>query len=367
MSRAWLISANVLLLLCSTFGIALASDESSFRIQESGYWTCETGPSPCVYWLDDSRVIFNGAKPDDIQQSHDVRRVWNHAIYVWDLNTNAVSKYGDARRATLCYADGYIRYERQEGDETVTYAGPLGKEAEIRRRRMNEPVTQAEEEIGWNTHLSCGAYLPPLPYPLPGHKIGLKKGRGFLYLGDMTRASKSQPVSYFRDGATKGLDLPMARWQLSPPTVVPSRLDATYLLYGPHRAHQSAGWDLCPKVAISRTIYQLALDGTTSKIAIPAHEKFRCYVSRFDLVRGGILVFKGGGHTRNLDLSRLYLVSNNKIVEVIRGVITDHNVSPNGCRLAVAVSSAKDRWRPSSAPIYRGHLKVVDFCRGGAR
>jgi len=278
-----------------------------------------------------------------------------------------VSKYGDARRATLCYADGYIRYERQEGDETVTYAGPLGKEAEIRRRRTNEPVRQAEEEIGWNTHLSCGAYRPRPPYPLLGHKIGLTKGHGFLYLGDMTRASKSQPVSYFQDGASKSVDLPMARWQLSPPTVVPSRVDTSYLLYGPHRPHQGAGWNLCPKVAVERTIYRLALDGITSKIAIPAHETFRCYVSRFDLVRGGVLVFKGGGATRNLDLSRLYLINDNKIVEVIRGVITDHNVSPNGCRLAVAISSAKDRRRPSSAPIYRGHLKVVDFCQAGER
>jgi hypothetical protein len=348
------------------FGVSMfaaSRSEAGFVVRESGYWTCETGPSPCVYWLDDSRVIFNGAKPDDILLSQEGRRVWNHANYIWNLNTNAVSRYGDARRATLCYADGYVRYERQEGDEFVTYAGPIGREAAIRRRAKNEPVRQAEEEIGWNTQLSCGAYLPRSPYPLSGQKIGLKKGHGFLYLGDQTRDSKSKPVGYFRHGASTSLDLPIARWQLSPATVVPSRIDASYLLFGPQRSHQGAGWNLCPEVAVERTLYRLALDGNTSEITIPAHESFRCYVSRFELVRGGVLVFKGGGHTRNLDLSKLYFIDGDKIIEVVRGVITDHDVSPNGCRLAVAVSSAKDARRPSSAPIYRGHLKVVDFCR----
>src|SRR5687767_2668722 len=61
------------------------SKKSEFPILESGYWTCESGSRRCIYWLDNERIIFNGSRPDDIELTSDGRRVWRHAIYIWNL------------------------------------------------------------------------------------------------------------------------------------------------------------------------------------------------------------------------------------------------------------------------------------------
>src|SRR5687768_2042409 len=103
------------------------SKKSEFPILESGYWTCEAPKGgSCVYWLDNHRVIFNGAKPGDMETLPDGRRVSRHAIYIWDLRTNSVTKYADAARSVLCHADGYIRYTRKDGLYNVVLAGALG-------------------------------------------------------------------------------------------------------------------------------------------------------------------------------------------------------------------------------------------------
>jgi hypothetical protein len=241
----------------------------------------------------------------------------------------------------------------------------MGREVET-PKHVNDRAGSTKETTGWNTDLSCGAYLPELPRDLPGHKLGLSKGDGFLYFGDAAPAARTLPILYFPHGAAKGIELPIPRWQLRPVSI--SRMASrSYLLYGPHRERPSSGWNICPKSPVERTIYLLSPDGTVKRILIPAEEALRCYVDRFDVVRAGVLVFKGGGHVRDLDLSRLYLLRKSRLVEVTHGVISDHHASPNGCRLALGISSTDDPKRPTSAPTYRGHLKVIDFCSKGEK
>ena len=86
---------------------------------------------------------------------------------------------------------------------------------------------------------------------------------------------------------------------------------------------------------MEKTIYRVSPDGQFKSIRIPAHSKLRCYVSRFGVVQKGILIQTGGGHIRNLDLSRLYLLQDNRLSEVIQGVISTRKASPDGCRLAL--------------------------------
>ena len=343
-----------------------AGQIAKFPTQESGYWTCVSGRHKCIYWLDDERVLFNGAHPDEVSVRGDGHREWRHANYVWSLRENRITKLADAQRASLCYSEGFVRYEQFQGDELVVKSGVLGEEKEV-ERLPNRGIGRARyKHVGWDTDISCGQYLPQTSLELRGHKVALGKGDGFLYLGDGTPSSLTEPVLYFPDGQETGTALPIQRWQLRPATVLRIRPTHTYLVYGPYRRGHLGGIVACPETRHERNLYILTVDGSIKTIVVPALEPLRCYTRRFDLARDGVLAFSGGGHSTDLDRGRLYLLAESTLFEVVRGVVTDYAVSPSGCRIAVGIGSKDDRGRPPN-PTYRGHLKVINLCSQGER
>jgi hypothetical protein len=370
----WMLLSGLLALSCVSPSVIAQSLEdvgrklgllpNDFPIQESGYWTCDSGPGECVYWLDNNRVIFNGSHPSEIEKTPDGLRVWTHRIFIWNLKTNAVTRYADADKRSLCVVDGYIHYRRTAGDDVITLAGPIGKEVEIERRKKGEYPKPDPQLHGWNTRLSCHRYLPKVASPLLGAKVALKQGDGFLYFG--STMSDRAPVSYFRDGSTEEVQLPVERWKVTPTTVIRIEFDQSYLLFGPYRESAERGISQCPRKPVERQIYRLTTDGKLSAIAIPADRKLQCHVTRYAVLRDGIVVQTGAGHATNLDLSVSYLLRGGLIREVVRGVVNEYAVSPNGCLLAVGISTDGDNRKPVSGAFVRGHLKVIDFCAKGA-
>jgi hypothetical protein len=341
------------------------SKQPEFPIRESGYWTCEAPIGSCVYWLDNDRVIFNGAKPGDMETLPDGRSVSKHAIYIWDLNTNAVSKYADATRSILCYADGYIRYGRKDGAYNVVLAGPFGKEVEISRTHDKDRFAKRGEESTFLNRFTCKTYKQSEISPLPGARIPLKEGHGFLYLGAINSPDERiRPIVYFRHGAADGFPLPIMRWQSSSSGVRRSEFDDSYIIWGQPEFDRN---DACLRPGTEREIFRLRLNGHVNAIVIPSDKRLRCYFNRFDTVVLGVLALGGGGHVQNLDLSKLYLLRNDQVTLVTTGVITDYRVSPDGCRMAVGISSNDDPRKPITAATYRGHLKVIEFCAKGGK
>lgn len=344
--------------------------KSGFPIRESGYWTCERLRTHCIYWMDNDRIMFNGVKRGDFEVTSEGRNVPRHAIYVWDLRSGVVTKYADAAKGSLCFVDGYIRYRRIEGDEAVVMAGLLGRENEVERRKRSERGEPDPEESGWNrqewgwnTDLSCYKHRPPHLEPLAGLKIALKEGHGFLYVGTRDSADdRRKPIVYFTEKAAQ-IRLPAMRWQISTSSIRRSEFDNSYVFWG--RAEPD--WnDACLRPGAERKIFRLTPDGRTEEISIPANEEVRCHVNYFALVRTGVVVQSGAGHVRNLDLSRLFLLQDGRIKEVARGTVSDQSVSPDGCRMAVGISSNDDPGKPRAA-LNAGHLKVIDFCAKGER
>jgi hypothetical protein len=315
------------------------------------------------YWLDNDHVIFNGSHPSEIEKTPDGRRIWTHRIFIWNLKTNTVTRYADADKRSLCVVDGYIHYRRTEGDEVITLAGPMGKEVEIERRRKGEYPKPDPQLHGWNTRISCHRYLPKVASPLPGSKVALKQGDGFLHLGSM---NDTAPVRYFRDGEATVIDLPVERWKVTSTSVTRSEFDNSYIFFGPYRESEKRGVNLCPPKPVERHIYRLTNDGKLTTISIPSDRKLRCYVSRYAMLRPGVAIQTGAGHATKLDLSVLYLLRHGQVIEVVRGVMNEKAVSPNGCLLAVGISSEGDKRKPISGALARGHLKVIDFCAKGA-
>jgi hypothetical protein len=339
---------------------------SPFPIKESGYWTCSMGIRECVYWLDNERVIFNGTNPAEFENGADGQRTWKkQGIFIWNLKTNAITKHADAyaERGSLCVDGGYIRYNRLDGEEVVTLAGTLGKEVEIARRGKGEYPKEDPKLHGWNTWLSCGRYLPNGAPPMLGGKVALKDGDGFLYFGTMNDRAL---VQYFRHGSLVGTELPVERWKVMSTSVMRTEFDDSYVFFGPYRESEKRGTSSCMPKPTERHLYRLTPStGTFSTISIPALPEFRCNVYRYAIVRNGVVIQTGAGHATNLDLSVSYLLRHGKVVEAIVGVVNEQAVSPNGCLLALGISSDRDKRKPVGA-FHRGHLKVIDFCAKGA-
>ncbi|HKU52148.1 MAG TPA: hypothetical protein VJQ25_06760, partial [Nitrospira sp.] len=322
--------------------------KTGFPIHESGHWTCLRGRGPCVYWLDNDRVIFNGSRPNDLETTPDGRQVSRHAIYIWDLKGGNVTKYADAERAFLCYADGYIRYERKEPPYTIHIAGTLGKEVEIARTNDKEP---SRSEMAWTNRFTCRTYRQSEISPLPGAKVPLDEGHGFIYLGKSTLGpERMDPVVYYPEGDQKGIELPIARWQVTSSNITSTEFDNSYILTGKQRSNSS---DRCVPKGFSQRVYRLRLSGTLETISLPPRDALRCIeVGGVREVRIGLSVYVNNGLIHQ---SGLYLVDQSRVEKLVSGWVPDAQVSPNGCRLAAGISSEGDPLKPT-APSYRGHL-----------
>jgi hypothetical protein len=341
-------------------GRATKLTKTGFRIQESEYWTCLSGRGSCVYWLDNDRVIFNGSRPNDLETTPDGRQVSRHAIYIWDLKSGSVTKHADAGRAFLCYAGGYIRYERKEPPYTLHIAGTFGKEEEISRTNDKQP---SRSEMTWTNRFTCRTYRQSEISPLPGAKVPLREGHGFIYLGMHSLGpERMDPVIYYPEGNQKGIELPIARWQVTLFNITSTDFDNSYILTGNQLPHSS---DRCVPKGFSRRVYRLRLNGSLETISLPPRESLRCYVEVGGVreVRTGLTVYINNGRING---SALYLVHQNRMEKVTSGWIPDARVSPNGCRMAAGISTDDDPLKPP-APSYRGHLKVIDFCTKGGK
>ena len=163
------------------------------------------------------------------------------------LKADTIKKYADATQGSLCYSDGYIRYSRREGAKVVVFEGAFGTETSRIVRKDAAPVKS--EDQGWNTDLSCNRYRPTPPQPLPGMKIALKEGHGFLYFGtDSSLSEKRQPVMYFLEILVKTKsNYPWLDGKCFHLRVIRSDFDNSYLLFGPHRRNETSGVDCVPR------------------------------------------------------------------------------------------------------------------------
>jgi hypothetical protein len=305
-------------------------------------------------------VIFNGSRPNDVETLPDGRVVSKHAIYIWDVKSGSVTKYADAERASLCYADGYISYSRKEASQTVHIAGPFGKEIVTPRLEEKEPSNSKSAEMVWVNRFTCKPYRQSEISPLPGTRIPLKTGHGFLYLGVRDpREERYKRIVYYPGGERAGVELPIERWQVISSGVTATHFNNSYLLAGDQISNSS---DSCVPKGFSRRVYRLSLNGVVETISLPARGELRCYVGAGSVreVRAGMTVYVHTGLLRN---SRLYFIDQGALAELARGWLPVVQVSPDGCRIAAGISSDDDPLKPTS-PLYRGHLKVIEFCAG---
>lgn len=92
---------RVLAALSTALAFAIANaeirDVRGYEIKDSGFIGRASGISGDIYWLDNNKIIFIGAKPGEIVEPTPGLRFPKYKLYLWDEKTGATKALREGR------------------------------------------------------------------------------------------------------------------------------------------------------------------------------------------------------------------------------------------------------------------------------
>lgn len=311
------------------------------------------GPNDLV-WLDERRVMFVAALPENVVESR--------GIFIWDVVANTVESY--SKHIRFCYADGYIvahgvEQRRQDSELSalvpVRY-GQFGKE-------IND-VCDTKTRKGCPPPLQNNRSCKPNNYPVHARPIGPGWGVQFELKNDdgaVLHAIRSQsegrgsPTMLLNRYFPGGLRLPFS--DVPSYSVTYAEFERRYAFVPQYPADgtksSSSNW---PK-GYSQPVYLVSPKGDVELISVP-------WRAEWDLIRRAApsragLVFEGsGGYAQQW--GGLFLFNGSEVVELDRGRVERWEVSPDGCRMAFAIINDYGKTRN----VRFNSIKSINFCVG---
>jgi len=337
-------------------------------VDDTGYEIIHRTLTPSLYWLDNDRLLFEGANTTDMNEAvatkdpHRVERL--KKLYIWDAKTRSVKFYAEGSR--LCVSNGTLHYTVRTDKSAgirVTKIGPLGLEKEI-----TEPLPTKEElstrsqmarvysSITCETHLR--SELSP-PAPQRRRIIVLREGDGYLDAGpDVTlklieeiRANGPGHIKLFQRGNPTPIELPITLEQEPGRPTYSEFLGAYFTLPKPKGSNPGLVTDW-PK-GVPFTVYIFSRTGRTTSVNIPYDGLVNIYAVQ--PTRQG-WIFGGGNIYRSLGL---YLFGNGKLSKLDAGSVSETAVAPNGCLASVAI---QNKHLEMGTP---KNIRIFDFCEKG--
>lgn len=316
-------------------------------ITATGYEVFE--PVISIAWIDNTQLLFAGSKSagmDATRTSFEPTK-----LYIWNDTTKSVRVYAeDALEKRFCYAHGKISYRLRvdkAAGKQVMREGPIGAEKEIERRFPQQGVS---------SRFTCRTHSVSELVPLPPRGVVaiLREGDGYIGLGptDM-KEFQTHPLNLALFPAKNN----------SKPIWLPIRKDEEVGGYGTGYSEYRRAYVLPPLQLIPgrgpgnwptdepRVVYLVSAEGQVERVSLSPTNIFR--VPR--LTKSGWIY--GGGDFRT---AGLYLYDGKKATRVEAGGIVEIEVSPDGCKAAVAIHNRYlDK---GSTPV---NLKIFNFCPGG--
>lgn len=337
-------------------------------VYDTGYEIVDWTLMPSLYWIDNDRLLFEGANTSDMNEAmatKDPRQVEREKkLFIWDAKTRSVKFYAEGSR--LCVSNGTLHYTVRTDKSAgirVKKIGPLGLEKEI-----TEPLPTKEElsprsqmarvfsSITCETHLRS-ALSPPAPQRR--RIVVLREGDGYLDAGpDGTlelikeiRATGPGHIKLFQPGNTTPIELPITLEQEPGRPTYSEFLGAYFTLPKAKGSNPGLATDW-PK-GLPFTVYVFSRTGQTKSEDIPYDGLVNIYAVQ-PTRRGWI--FGGGNFYRSLGL---YLFGNGKLSKLDAGSVSETAVAPNGCLIGVGIQyTHRDKRIPRV-------LRIFDLCEGG--
>lgn len=306
-------------------------------------------------WIDNDRLMFSGEPVVEVLARFETKaRSRRLRIYIWDTRTTEVKEYaelGDFGRFCYNELENWIRYP-VIGKPNLIKEGQLGQEIEVTINPRDQ-TPEARHGRGVFVHeLTCKEYsFAPSDSGADRWVFPLYLDHGVLDVrGDQIDA---RPIKLYSNDYKRVIELPLPRRAVEPTQIYFSKYKNAYVLFGnsspPSFADGARGW---PK-GVNQPIYLLSLDGKITPAGeIPWHEEFGRALGVFFTVKG--LAYIRGRPQKS---KGIFLVTGKSAVRLLAGSMIAGGISPNGCKLAAAISL--DNGNRS------GGVKVIDLCRGG--
>jgi hypothetical protein len=330
-------------------------------IKEAGYELIDNGNQ--VFWLDNDRVLFNGADYNElVPRSGDGRLIPKSALFIWDTRTDRVTRYGDID-GRLCYADGYVRYPLRGRGELVTFKiGKLGAEDE---RDLIFKPGEPRPEVN---RFTCREFRTEDLRPTrENHLIPLREGHGFLDLGPAQKLKivqerlEEEPIHLYPEGGKPSAALPIDKREASHLLLSYSAFNDVYLMYSAIPKSGRVGVITNWPHGKPQPLYVMRPDGQTTVIDVPYDVSRSGLANDYWLLRPGVFMISDN---RYRGVEGGYLIRGGQFVRLMRGSIRAVGVSPDGCKVAVGIQPTDERERKRSTA---AQLKMVNVCEGGVK
>lgn len=332
--------------------------EPPYLITDSGYSAIteftltKTGK---LYWLDNDRILFNGFAADSPENKRKrPQRIDQLALYIWDTKENKVTHYTDGELS--CYHRGRVAYRVRNPDRRVFFkVGNFGEEQVDHSEQFSSRFSICNFEIARDE-----------PEKKRFAIIRLYDGDGYLEVGKMFAPSiaRDNYIKFYPATDLKGMTLPIRSGEVWPNYIDYYDFANAYILYSLAARgykHDVSRW---PK-GLPQPVYLMTPEGEVSKIEIPFFNWNRGGPKDVVPTKNGIFAtYTYPGWTSgvpdpgikiNMSLMGGYLVQGKKYQKIISGWIYAKGLSPDGCKLAVGISSPKFPESPS-------RLMMIDLC-----
>ncbi|HXF65556.1 MAG TPA: hypothetical protein VNK67_02500 [Burkholderiales bacterium] len=325
-----------------------------YEIKDSGYLGRPSGIQQDIYWLDNNRVIFIGAKPGDVVEPIAGVKQIRYGLFVWDLSAGTVKRHheADIANGNLCVFRGYIRLSYTSdhrlspvAQRWYVFEGPFGKE-KLRLVGEQEREESRQYERVLNSY-TCREYrrseLPALGYRVEP-----------LLEGEFISRER-EPIG-----------TEMVHWAYWPRNGSPVLLNMTPEAIGIERYSEyldSYVLHEYPRgVVFSDTVIRrwwlMDRNGGIRDFTPPTGPWMRGSTFVMPTKRGLLLVshaIRGGGN----GAAGAYLQDRKGLFRIIDGLPESFDISPDGCRTALAISQWS-RDKPVTP-----WVKAVNLCTKG--
>lgn len=339
--------------------------QPTYPVITSGYWVKDVAHRGLIDWIDNDRIIFVGGSYEG----------WDHnksnptALYVFDVKSRTVAKLSDV--AGYCFKPTEIRYTLKRTPDAVVIRvikrGEPAPETEI-TRPVSELRAEGEKSKARKLQrhpLYCGGYSPRELAGENWDRYKLKRiyplleGHGYLdFFGNHPRSGEppfdTEPARWFPPNGAPPIDLPMQKRAIA--RVSYSEWKGAYILRGwlgraPPLYQPPARNERWP-AELPLPIWLLKPDGSVESHEIPYSNWIENY-NRILPTQAGYVVTKDV----NTQDAGLHIVVGKDLVRLVGGSTTALTVSPDGCGVAVAITTDFNN--------RNGGLKVIEVCGVG--
>lgn len=305
-----------------------ACGEKAYVLKDSGIPAIDAP----LWWLDENRIVFSGykdTKEGQPGQEH-TGSAQKYPSFIWDIEHNKVSKFNmPEQSARLCFNGNYISYIRPASDEEDIWMLVSGK--------MGEEQESLFPKHYWFNRLSCRYYAEKPDWMGSRSTFPLLEEHGFLDLDFNTEPDViggHTKIVLHRPGGGS-VPLPIWRKQIDTWNIRYAPFLNAYVLYGHEYVDKTTGQSHSSwPEGKPYQVWLLMPEGKVTEVAIP-NQRGVGGPAGFYAIRGGIFMptsdvtkFGEQGGTGG------YVVKEEKVSRVVKGMLFNPAVSPDGCKVA---------------------------------